>query len=117
MSDDVRRPGHRPASRTLPIRAPDSRAGAGAGAGRRKPRLRKLRAAAILIGLGALAIVSTVFGMMMAVASDIPQIENAQQYHERANSFLYDDHWRSDRILRPAQQRRPDRRQATSRRS
>ena len=48
----------------------------------------------ILIGLGALAIVSTVFGMMMAVASDLPQIENRQVYRAAANSYLYDDHWR-----------------------
>src|SRR5581483_5205900 len=34
-----------------------------------KPRLRKLRLLAILIGLGTLALISTVFGMMMAVAS------------------------------------------------
>jgi penicillin-binding protein 1A len=48
----------------------------------------------ILVGLGALAIVSTVFGMMMAVASDLPQIENRQVYRAAANSYLYDDHWR-----------------------
>jgi penicillin-binding protein 1A len=56
----------------------------------------------ILIGFGALAFVSTVFGMMMAVASDIPQIENQQQYkHALANSFLYDDHWRPIGLLAP----------------
>ncbi|MBV9944792.1 MAG: transglycosylase domain-containing protein [Solirubrobacterales bacterium] len=47
----------------------------------------------ILLGLGALAVVSTVFGMMMAVASDLPQIENRQQYRAAANSYLYDNHW------------------------
>ena len=80
------------------MRRSRSRRRGGAGGGARpagKPRLRKLRLMPILIGFGALAIVSTVFGMMMAVASDIPQIENEQQYkHELANSFLYDDHWR-----------------------
>ncbi|HTP20287.1 MAG TPA: transglycosylase domain-containing protein [Solirubrobacteraceae bacterium] len=56
--------------------------------------MRKLRLILILIGLGALAIVSTVFGMMMAVASDLPQIENRQVYSSAsANSYLYDDHW------------------------
>ncbi len=59
-----------------------------------KPRLRKLRLLAILIGLVALAAVSTVFGMMMAVAADLPQLENRQQYRAAANSYLYDDHWR-----------------------
>ena len=61
---------------------------------RTKPRVRKLRLILILIGLGALAVVSTVFGMMMAVASDLPQIENRQVYSSAsANSYLYDDHW------------------------
>jgi penicillin-binding protein 1A len=56
----------------------------------------------IMIGFGALALVSTVFGMMMAVASDIPQIENEQQYkHELANSTLYDDHWRPIGLFAP----------------
>jgi len=61
---------------------------------RTKPRVRKLRLLLILIGLGALGAVSTVFGMMMAVASDLPQIENRQVYSSAsANSYLYDDHW------------------------
>jgi len=61
---------------------------------RTKPRVRKLRLILILAGLGALAVVSTVFGMMMAVASDLPQIENRQVYSSAsANSYIYDDHW------------------------
>jgi penicillin-binding protein 1A len=59
---------------------------------RRKPRLRKLRLLLILVGLGALAFISTVFGMMMAVASDLPQIENITQFKKTANSYLYDVH-------------------------
>ena len=55
----------------------------------------------VLIGLGALAFVSTVFGMMMAVASDLPQLENQAQYKKEANSFLYDDHWRPIGIFAP----------------
>ena len=57
------------------------------------PRLRKLRFLLILIGLVVLAFVSTLFGMLMAVASDVPQIENQQQYKVAENSYLYDDHW------------------------
>jgi penicillin-binding protein 1A len=38
-------------------------------------RIRKLRVIALLAGLGLLAAVSTVFGMMMAVASDLPELE------------------------------------------
>ena len=40
-----------------------------------RTRYRKLRLALILSGLGLLAMVSAVFGMMMAVASDLPEIE------------------------------------------
>ncbi len=68
---------------------------------RRKPKLRKLRLFSILVGFGALAAVSTVFGMMMAVASDLPQIENRAEYGHPANSYLYDDHWRPIGIFAP----------------
>ncbi len=60
----------------------------------RKPRVRKLRLLLIVTFLAALAFVSTVFGMMMAVASDLPQIENITQYKKSANSYLYDDQGR-----------------------
>ena len=66
-----------------------------------KPRVRKLRLLSILAGLAALAIVSTVFGMMMAVASDLPQLENRQQYKQEKNSYLYDDEWRPIGIFAP----------------
>jgi penicillin-binding protein 1A len=40
-------------------------------------------------------VISICFGMMMAVASDIPLIENQAEYqHLGSNSYLYDDHWR-----------------------
>jgi penicillin-binding protein 1A len=48
---------------------------------RRRVRVRKLRVLALLVGLGALAVVSTVFGMMMAVASDLPQLEEPAQHN------------------------------------
>jgi membrane carboxypeptidase/penicillin-binding protein len=67
-----------------------------------KPRVRKLRLLGILVGLGTLAVISTVFGMMMAVASDIPQVENWRQYKvDLANSFLYDDHGQPLGIFAP----------------
>jgi penicillin-binding protein 1A len=66
-----------------------------------KPRLRKLRLLAVLSGFAALALVSTVFGMLMAVASDIPQIENLAQYNHQENSKLYDDRGRLIGILEP----------------
>jgi penicillin-binding protein 1A len=52
----------------------------------RKVRIRKLRLFALLLGLGALAAVSTVFGMLMAVASDLPRLERPTQ----RNSVLFD---------------------------
>jgi penicillin-binding protein 1A len=49
-------------------------------------RIRKLRVLALLVGLGTLATVSTVFGMMMAVASDLPQLEDPL----KGNSVILD---------------------------
>ena len=51
-----------------------------------KPKLKKLRLAFVLSGLTALAMVSTVFGMMMAVASDLPQLENTAEFRAAKNS-------------------------------
>ena len=42
---------------------------------RRRVRIKKLRVLALLVGLGALAAISTLFGMLMAVASDLPALE------------------------------------------
>src|SRR3954452_20433287 len=56
-----------------------------------RPRVRKLRLAVVLVPLTLLALVSTVFGMMMAVASDLPALENRKEYQDARNSVLYDD--------------------------
>jgi penicillin-binding protein 1A len=85
----------------IPFAPPRRRRRARGDGDRRGPRLRKLRLLSILIGLGALALVSTLFGMMMAVASDLPQIENQQQYQHEKNSYLYDDRWRPIGIFAP----------------
>ena len=37
----------------------------------------------------------------MAVASDLPEIENRQQYGHEVNSYLYDDHWRPIGLFAP----------------
>jgi penicillin-binding protein 1A len=42
---------------------------------RRRVRIRKLRVFGVLLGLTLLAMVSTLFGMMMAVTSDLPALE------------------------------------------
>jgi penicillin-binding protein 1A len=58
----------------------------------RKVRIRKLRLLAIATGVILLAAVSTVFGMMMAVASDLPKLEEPAE----RNSVIVD---RKDREI------------------
>ncbi len=65
----------------------------GAGPPPRKPKLKKLRLALVFSGLSVLALISTVFGMLMAVASDLPSLENRAQYDRAENSVLYADSW------------------------
>jgi len=60
------------------------------GGGPSKPRLKKLRILFVLLGLGILALVSMVFGMMMAVSQDLPAIYNFAQYRAAKNSELLD---------------------------
>ncbi len=55
-----------------------------------RPRLRKLRFAVVILGLAALAFVSWIFGIMMAVAQDLPSLENREQYKNSENSVVYD---------------------------
>jgi penicillin-binding protein 1A len=55
-----------------------------------RSRVKKLRLLAIILPLTILAIVSTVFGMMMAVASDLPDLENRKEYQDAKNSVLLD---------------------------
>jgi penicillin-binding protein 1A len=65
-----------------------------------RPRIKKLRVLSIFVGLALLAFISTLFGMMMAVASDLPQLENRQQYSSsKNNSVLLDYRGRKLGIL------------------
>jgi penicillin-binding protein 1A len=57
---------------------------------RTKPRMKKLRFALVLLGLSLLAFVSWVFGIMMAVAQDLPALEAREQYARAENSVVYD---------------------------
>jgi penicillin-binding protein 1A len=60
----------------------------------RKPkpgRIKRLRLLIVLAGLGLLAIVSTFFGMMMAISQDLPQLENKKEFAEAKNSVVLDD--------------------------
>ena len=69
------------------VPAPDA-SGPNGGPPAPKPKLKKLRLAFILLGLCLLGLVSTVFGMMMAVASDLPQLENKAEFKAAENSLV-----------------------------
>ncbi|HET9592989.1 MAG TPA: transglycosylase domain-containing protein, partial [Solirubrobacterales bacterium] len=56
-----------------------------------KPRLKKLRVLFVLLGLGVLAVVSMIFGMMAAVSQDLPAIYDFAQYKASKNSEVLDD--------------------------
>jgi penicillin-binding protein 1A len=59
----------------------------------RKPqpgRIKWLRIAVIVAGLGLLGIVSLFFGMMMALSRDLPQLETRQEFAEAKNSEVFD---------------------------
>jgi penicillin-binding protein 1A len=49
-----------------------------------------MRLGITLFALGILAVVSTVFGMMMAVAQDLPELESQNEFKAAKNSILYD---------------------------
>jgi penicillin-binding protein 1A len=53
-----------------------------------RPKVKKLRLAFILLGLAVLAFISTLFGMMMAVASDLPSLETKAEFRSAKNSVL-----------------------------
>jgi penicillin-binding protein 1A len=57
---------------------------------RTKPRLKKLRILVVLMGLAVLALVSMVFGMMMAVSQDLPAIYDFAQYKASRNNEVLD---------------------------
>lgn len=68
--------------------------------GPQRPKLKRLRLALILAGLGLLAFISTVFGMMTAVSSDLPALENAAEYRAARNSLLLADNKHRDPIAK-----------------
>ncbi len=58
----------------------------------RKPRLKKLRMLIVFSGLAMLAFISWIFGIMMAVSQDLPDLENRAQYDAARNSVVVDIH-------------------------
>jgi penicillin-binding protein 1A len=61
---------------------------------RGRPRLKRLRFLAILFAALLLGLVSFVFGMFMAVASDLPSLTRFSEYKDARNSVLLDDQGR-----------------------
>jgi len=57
----------------------------------RRTRLKKLRFLLILLAVLLLGLVSFVFGMFMAIASDLPSLDNRAEYDNARNSVLLDD--------------------------
>ena len=62
-------------------------------------RVKKLRLAAILLSVAVLGLVSFVFGMFMAVASDVPGLGNFEKFNSARNSILVDDQGRQIAVL------------------
>ncbi|MDQ3607433.1 MAG: transglycosylase domain-containing protein [Actinomycetota bacterium] len=56
----------------------------------RQPRLKKLRLLLVLAGIAMLALISTGFGMLMAVAADLPELDQRAEYEDARNSVLTD---------------------------
>ena len=56
-----------------------------------KPRLKRLRFLAILFATLLLGLVSFVFGMFIAVASDLPSLTRFSQFKNAQSSVLLDD--------------------------
>jgi penicillin-binding protein 1A len=83
-----------PTSAAAGADAHSGRNGRNGGPGGAKPprrKIKKLRLFMVLLGLGLLAFISTVFGMMMAVASEIPSLENSAEFKAARNSNLVAD--------------------------
>src|SRR6266545_5513186 len=49
----------------------------------RRVKVKKWRVLLVVAGLGTIAFISTIFGMMMAVASDLPQLEEPASHNSR----------------------------------
>ena len=61
----------------------------------------------MLAAFGALAVISTLFGALTSIASDLPKLENTVQFSHTVDSYMYDDtgHSRSVRWPPPARRR------------
>ncbi|MFL5845584.1 MAG: transglycosylase domain-containing protein [Solirubrobacteraceae bacterium] len=67
--------------------------------GRKRPKIKKLRLLLLVFGLSALALISTIFGMMMAVASNLGDLAGDQRFRNAQNSVLEDANARQIGVL------------------
>jgi penicillin-binding protein 1A len=77
----------------IPLRPPRTRTPAkerasSNGGAPARPKVKRLRLAMVVFGLLVLALISTVFGMMMAVAHELPALENHAEFRAARNSTL-----------------------------
>jgi len=79
--------------------AASTRGEQGDSAAARPPRIKKLRLGLIVIAVVMLGLLSFVFGMFMAVASDLPTLENRAEFSTTRNSVLLDDQGRTLGVL------------------
>jgi penicillin-binding protein 1A len=86
----------------IPLRPPGTRRfraggngaspnGDGGGPTPQRPKVKKLRLGLVVLGLSGLALISTIFGMMMAVAHELPALEAHAQLRAAVNSTLLGD--------------------------
>jgi penicillin-binding protein 1A len=66
-----------------------------------RPRIRKLRLLFVLVAFAALALISTAFGVLTSVASDLPALNNSAQFKSTVDSYLYDDTGQPIGVLAP----------------
>ena len=78
----VRRRHRRVAEIPLPDERPARR--------RTRPRLKKLRFLSVLFGVALLALVSWIFGVMMAVSAGLPTLETQERFKNAENSIVTD---------------------------
>jgi penicillin-binding protein 1A len=77
--------GKPPSDLVAPPAAPRFPSGGG------RPQFKKLRILFVVAGLSVLALVSTVFGMMAAVSTDLPAIYNFSRFRDARNTVVLDD--------------------------
>jgi penicillin-binding protein 1A len=75
----------------IPLRPPPGPSLDGSGVAEPPPKrkLKKLRLALVLLVMSVLAVLSTIFGMMMAVSNELPSLENAAQFRAARNSAVF----------------------------